>query len=85
MVHSLDSQLSYFPFPVDERQFTVPANYGSEALFIAVAKRLGMKIHVKDAAYNVYKNIAEIKDAVTDDPLCTKIHACQSCVSVVIL
>jgi ABC-type xylose transport system substrate-binding protein len=54
-------------------------------VFIAVAKRLGMKVHVKDAAYNVYKNIAEIKEAVTNDPHCTKIHACQPYVSIVIL
>ncbi|XP_021932271.1 protein artemis-like isoform X2 [Zootermopsis nevadensis] len=53
------------------------AKYGSEAVFIAVAKQLGMKIHVNDTTYNVYKNIAEIKEAVTDDPYCTRIHACQ--------
>jgi hypothetical protein len=54
-------------------------------VFIAVAKWLGMMIHVKDAAYNVYKNIAEIREAVTDDPHCTRIHACQRHVSIVIL
>lgn len=54
------------------------AKYGSEAVFIAVAKRLGMKVHVSSSAYNIYKNIAEIQEAVTDNPCCTRIHACQA-------
>lgn len=54
-------------------------------MFIEVAKCLGMKVHVKDGSYNIYKNIAEIREAVTDDPCCTKIHACLPCVSIVIL
>jgi hypothetical protein len=54
-------------------------------VFVEVAKRLRMKVHVKDAAYNVYKNIAEIREAVTDDPSCTRIHACLGYVSVVVL
>jgi len=55
----------------------MPANYGSETVFIAVAKLLGMKIYVSSDAYNIYKNIAEIREAVTDDPHCTRIHACR--------
>lgn len=55
----------------------MPANYGSETVFIAVAKRLRMKICVSSDAYNIYKNIAEIQEAVTDDPHCTRIHACR--------
>jgi len=55
----------------------MPANYGSEAVFIAVAKHLRMKICVSSDAYNIYKNIAEIQEAVTDDPSCTRIHACR--------
>lgn len=54
-------------------------------MFIEVAKCLGMKIHVKDIAYNIYKNIAEIREAVTDVPRCTRIHACLPYVSVFIL
>lgn len=54
-------------------------------MFVAVAKHLGMKVHVKDEAYNIYKNIAEIREAVTNDPSCTRIHACLPHVSVVIL
>lgn len=54
-------------------------------MFIEVAKCLGMKVHVKDGAYNIYKNIAEIREAVTDDPCCTRIHACLPYVSIVIL
>jgi len=63
----------------------VSANYGSEAVFIAVAKRLGMKICVSSDAYNIYKNIPEIQEAVTDDPSCTRIHACRQRVSIIIL
>jgi len=63
----------------------VPANYGSEGVFTDVAKRLGMKICVSSDAYNVYKNIAEIQEAVTDDPRCTRIHACRPRVSIIIL
>jgi hypothetical protein len=54
-------------------------------VFIAVAQRLGMKVHVHDKAYEVYKNIAEIREAVTDDPHCTRVHACQEYVSIIIL
>jgi len=63
----------------------VPANYGSETVFIAVAKHLGMKICVSSDAYNIYKNIPEIQEAVTDDPHCTRIHACRPRVSIIIL
>ena len=64
---------------------SVLANYGSEAVFIAVAKRLGMKVCVSNNAYNIYKNIPEIEEAVTDDPRCTRIHACRPRVSIIIL
>jgi hypothetical protein len=63
----------------------VPANYGSETVFVAVAKRLGMKICVSSDAYSIYKNIAEIREAVTDDQRCTRIHACRPRVSIIIL
>jgi len=55
----------------------MPANYGSETVFVAVAKRLGMKIRVSSDAYSIYKNIPEIQEAVTDDRRCTRIHACR--------
>ncbi|XP_069698466.1 protein artemis-like [Periplaneta americana] len=54
-----------------------PAKYGSEALFIAVAKRLGSKVHVKETAYDIYKNVAEIREAVTFDSFSTRIHCCE--------
>lgn len=54
-------------------------------MFVEVAKCLGMKVHVKAGAYNIYKNIAEIREAVTDVPYSTRIHACLPCVSIVIL
>ena len=67
------------------RTLPVPANYGSETVFVAVAKRLGMKIYVSSDAYDIYKNIAEIQGAVTDDPRCTRIHACRPRVSIILI
>jgi hypothetical protein len=73
------------PFPSLQGTLPIPANYGSEAVFIAVAKHLGMKICVSYGAYEIYKNIAEIQEAVTADPRRTRIHACRPCVSIIIL
>lgn len=76
----------FFPlFPSLQGTLPIPANYGSEAVFIAVAKRLGMKICVNYDAYKIYQNIAEIQEAVTVDPRSTRIHACRPCVSIIIL
>ncbi|PSN56700.1 hypothetical protein C0J52_00035 [Blattella germanica] len=54
----------------------LPARFGSEAVFMKLSNQLGMKVHVNDEIYNIYKNVTEIRDAVTNDPTCTRIHAC---------
>ncbi|KAJ9574846.1 hypothetical protein L9F63_008006 [Diploptera punctata] len=56
----------------------IPAKYGSEAIFMMLAKQFGMKVHVSDEVYNIYKNMSEIRDAVTNDTMITRIHACPS-------
>jgi len=43
---------------------------------MTLARQFGMRIHVRDEAYSIFKNVSEIREAVTNDPMITRIHAC---------
>lgn len=55
----------------------LPAKYGSEFVFIELAKRTSMPIHVSQDLFDQYKYISEIDKSVTLDASVTRIHACQ--------
>lgn len=55
----------------------LPARYGSEYVFIELAKRLNMPVHVSTEVFESYKYLSEIDKAVTLDLSATKIHACE--------
>lgn len=54
---------------------TPTAKYGSEFLFMEIAKEMQMPIHVNEDCYNVYKCIPEMDNAVTLNPAETRIHS----------
>ncbi|ELT96369.1 hypothetical protein CAPTEDRAFT_147464 [Capitella teleta] len=53
------------------------ANLGYEHLFMEACKHFGMPVHVDEARYNQYQQIADLSDFVTNDPTATRIHACR--------
>lgn len=50
--------------------------FGAEFVFVEIFKRLNMPTHVSQFKYNIYKNIPNIRGAVSLDPRC-RIHACE--------
>ncbi|KAK5645116.1 hypothetical protein RI129_006416 [Pyrocoelia pectoralis] len=51
------------------------ATYGSEYLFMEIAKIVGMPIHVNPTTYNLYKCIPEMDKSITLNSTETQIHA----------
>lgn len=56
-------------------QIQTSATYGSEYLFIEIAKEFNMPIHVNQIAYDFYKHIPDMDKAVTLDSTTTQIHS----------
>ena len=57
--------------------FSLAARFGSEFLFAELYKKLGIKVHVSQFKYNIYKQFPEIADSVTKNNKDTPIHACS--------
>lgn len=54
----------------------IPARFGSEFLFIEIAKSMNIKIHVKESEFRKYCYIPEMDNCVTKDSSTTQVHAC---------
>lgn len=56
-------------------KFELPANFGSEYLYIELSTHFKMPIHVSKKRYDVYKHIPEMDGCVTTDETSTQIHS----------
>lgn len=55
----------------------LPARFAYEFVFVSIYEYLKIKVHVTPAKLDLYKNISEIIESVTNDPG-SRIHACSS-------
>lgn len=56
---------------------SLAARFGSEFLFMELFKKFGLKVHVSQFKYEIYKSIPELRRLITLNPLDTQIHACD--------